>query len=138
MCGIPHLFLRISALADDVRDPCDDGTREANCVDHHFSNCSLDKPAAEQTSSIESPAPSFLSSDLSFIFTSISGLGLIPCHLLASMFRFFISGQADLLMYLLRERYIRIKRYCLYIGGRKRKSEYTYCNFTQRFKCLSV
>ena len=86
------MSLRISALADDVRDPCDDGTREANCVDHHFSNCSLDKPAAEQTSSIESPAPSFLSSDLSFIFTSISGLGLMPCHLLANMFRFFISG----------------------------------------------
>ena len=90
---MPHLSLRISASADDVLTPCDDGTRSANCDDHHSSNCSTDKPSAEQTFSIESPAPSFLSRDLSVIFTSISVTGFLQCHVFNNLLPLVMSGR---------------------------------------------
>ncbi len=90
---MPHLSLRISASADDVLTPCEDGTRSANCDDHHFSNCSPDKPSAEQIFSIESPAPSFLSNDLSVIFKLISGIGFLQCHAFNNLHPLVMSGR---------------------------------------------
>ena len=87
------MSLRISASADDVLTPREDGTRSANCEDHHSSNGSLDKPSVEQTFLIESPAPSFLSSDLSVIFTSISVIGFLQCHAFNNLLSLVMSGR---------------------------------------------
>ena len=134
MCGMPHLSLRISASADDVLTPCEDGTRSANCDDHHSSNCSPDKPSAEQTFSIESPAPSFLSSDLSVIFTSISGIGFLQCHAFNNLPPLVMSGRFAY-VFAWRALYSHIA-FLFAHWSLTEKVEHTYCNFTQPFTDL--
>ena len=132
MCGMPHLSLRISASADDVLTPCEDGTRSANCDDHHSSNCSPDKPSAEQTFSIESPAPSFLSSDLSVIFTSISGIGFLQCHAFNNLPPLVMSGRFAY-VFAWRALYSHIA-FLFAHWSLTERIEHTYCNFTQTFE----
>ena len=137
---MPHLSLRISASADDVLTPCEDGTRSANCDDHHSSNCSSDKPSAEQTFSIESPAPSFYSSDLSVIFTSISGIGFLQCHAFNNLLPLVMSGRFAY-VFAWRALYSHIA-FLFAHWSLTEKVEHTYCNFTQTFEwfnfCLGI